>query len=588
MKKVPVVVLLVAIFLGGVYASDSVVNDQKIYRVDSECFEAIRYLYIIAGHAQPSSSGPWSADELKKMLSALDRDSLSKSAKELYDTIAGELSIVPKNSENGVGIRFGVEANLEIYSHTNTSPAFQEWENWGYGLLSRRPMLNFPFETWPGEHFYGYFELSIGNSLKPTMSTIGASHINTNILGFENPLDFQISELSMNFPYRAFVAAGGDGWSLQLGRDRLSWGNGVTGNMVIGDNLIYHNMVRFATYGKNFKYTFVASFFPHKMNYYSSDSLGNWTYAGDGDQYTTVKGLQMFMGHRLEGRFFSDRLGFALTEGVMYSSEEGVLDLQVFNPAMLWHNYYINMNANSILAFDLDYTPMRYLNIYGQWVIDEFAIPGEAVPGVDESASPTAMGYLLGVRSSYPLKHGILYGSLEGAYTDPYLYLRGDGANDETNSSYGINFVVAVRNHSQVDNVTYDEQFLGYRFGGDAIVANLNGGYKRFGAWHLEGNLFYMAHGTHDMWTCWTKVTPDTNESTPTSTHHSENHRDDDAQDRNAVSHTFVVGMNGGYVLAIGLDIFAQVDSINIWNYGNIAGRTAFDVQLTLGLHYAR
>lgn len=594
MKRLTIVVMCFLLSLGPIFATETYDNKQKIYRVDNEYYEALSYLYIIQGHAQPSTTGPWSADELSKMLAKLNRASLPEDAKAVYDFVADELAYVPPNMQNAVGVKFGFEANLETYTHTNTGLEFQEWENWGYGLLHHRPMLVGKFETWPINYFYGYFELSIGNSLKPLASTIGATHFNTNILGFENPPTFDISELSMNFPHRAFVAAGGSRWSLQLGRDRLSWGPGVSGNFVIGDNLIYHNMARFTTYGKNFKYTFVASFFPHKMNYYSYTSPtgndpGYWTYVGHGDQYVTVKGLQMFMGHRLEGRFFNDKLNFALTEGLIYASEEGVLDLQVFNPAMLWHNYYINMNANSILSFELDYTPIKYLNIYAQWVIDEFAIPGEARPTETVPAFPTAMGYMLGVKSSYPLSNGILYGSLEGAYTDPYLYLRGDGYNNETDKNYGINFVVAVRNHSQTDNVTYDEQFLGYRYGGDAIVGNLNGGYKNFGKWYVEGNLFYMAHGTHDMWTCWKSVISTENMSAPTDTHYPDNHKAtrSELDERTKVSHTFIAGVNGGYAILKGFDVFAQVDFINIWNYGNVDGVFKNDIQITLGLHYS-
>lgn len=582
-------ILGIVLCVSPLFANETYNNRQKIYRVDNEYYKAISYLYIIQGYAQPSTTGPWSADELSKMLAMLDREALPKEAQEVYDYVAAELNAVPPNMQNAVGVKFSFEANLETYTHTNTKPAFQERSNWGYGLLKQNPMLKVTFETWPINYFYGYFDLTIGNSLKPTEAVFGSTHFNTNILGFQNPPQFNISELSMNFPHRAFVAAGGSRWSLQLGRDRLSWGPGTSGNFVIGDNLLYHNMVRFTTYGKNFKYTFVASFFPHKMNYYSYDKDNDdWTYVGHGDQYTQMHGVQMFMGHRLEGRFFHDRLNFALTEGVMYASEDNTLDLQIFNPAMLWHNYYVNMNANSILAFELDYTPIRYLNIYAQWVIDEFAIPGEAVPGKADTASPTAMGYMLGIKSSYPLSHGILYGSLEGAYTDPYLYLRGPGHGNETNKNYGINFVVAIRNHSQTDNVTYDEEFLGYKYGGDAIVANLNGGYRDFGRWYAEGNLFYMAHGTHDKWTCWNEVTPTTNDSTPTTTHHPENHADPNAQtDRNAVSHTFVVGVNGGYTILKGFSVFGQLDYINIWNYGNRRDAFESDMQLTIGLRYS-
>ena len=72
-----------------------------------------------------------------------------------------------------------------------------------------------------------------------------------------------MKQLDFNMPLRAFVAAGGKNWSLQVGRDRLSWGSGTTGNLVIGDHIKYHNMARFTTYDSKFKYTFLISAFPH-------------------------------------------------------------------------------------------------------------------------------------------------------------------------------------------------------------------------------------------------------------------------------------------------------------------------------------
>ena len=38
-----------------------------------------------------------------------------------------------------------------------------------------------------------------------------------------------MKQLDFNMPLRAFVAAGGKNWSLQIGRDRLSWGSGCGG-----------------------------------------------------------------------------------------------------------------------------------------------------------------------------------------------------------------------------------------------------------------------------------------------------------------------------------------------------------------------
>ena len=69
----------------------------------------------------------------------------------------------------------------------------------------------------------------------------------------------------------------------------------------------------------------------------------------------------MFLGHRLEWRLFSNRVGFALSESIVYQSEidDSTLDLRVLNPVAIFHNYYIRGHANSLLTVELDYTPVR-------------------------------------------------------------------------------------------------------------------------------------------------------------------------------------------------------------------------------------
>lgn len=579
------------------FASDGFSNRQKIYRTDSDLYEALTYLYILQGHALPSTTGPWSADELDRMLAKIDRDLLPEGALPTYDYVASQLGIVPNRPSEGIGLKWGFEAALETYTHTNTdSELFRGRFNWNYAAINHKPMLKLSLETWPVDSFYGYGELTIGNYYHTKRTDkgwldFGETVFNTNILGFQNPPQFVISYLNLNMPYRAFVSAGGDHWSLQGGRDRMSWGPGVTGNFVVGDNLLYHNMVRYTTYFDSFKYTFATSFFPHQKNYASTEET-EWGKAPYG-QASVIDGLSMFMAHRLEWRMFHDKVNFVLTEAIMYMSETNALDLQVLNPVMIYHDYYIRSNANSIISLELDYTPVNQLNIYGQLVMDEFCLPGEPVPGKDDWAFPNGFGYMLGVKTALPMKDGMVYGSLEGAMTDPYLYLRyKDDDDSQQKGEYGINWVVAVRNYSEAGTY-YDEEFLGYKYGGDAIVGNLNAGYKVFGKWHVEGNVFFMAHGTYDKWTTWSKVgngtsSYPTNPTTPTTSHPTANHKDSNASDRDAVAYTLVTGVNGGYTILSGLSIFCQLDFINIWNPGNIStAASVMDVQLTLGLTYS-
>ncbi|MFA6763531.1 MAG: hypothetical protein WCR75_02630, partial [Sphaerochaetaceae bacterium] len=481
---------------------------------------------------------------------------------------------------------------------------FVDESDWIRGYNERKPLLDIILETWPSKHFYGYSSLYIGGTKfnaysaakGPVSYFFGQNQFTSNSLFFLAP--GSISDLDFGMPYKAFGALGGEGWSVQIGRDRLSWGPGVTGNFMLGEHLKYHNVGRVTTYGEKFKYTFATSFFPHPSQYYRViDGSGN--FVNYSSQLQTQQGLNMFIAHRLEWRMFADKVGLALSEAVMYQSLDNTLDLRVLSPTTIFHNYYIRSNANSLLTLEVDYTPIKHVNVYGQVAVDEFALPGEPVPGKDDNALPAAFGFMAGTKASYPMGKGMLYGSFEWAKTDPFLYLRDDSRNSpytQNPGDYGINWIVAIREYYSL-GILYDEDFIGYQYGPDAIVLNGNVGYKQFGKWFAEGNVFYMLHGTHDKWTLWSYVdngdgTADDHPiyiPTPTGDHQTANNGDLNAQaNRNAVSKMLAIGVKGGYTVLEDLDVYAQADFIHIVNPGNISSTAPIsDVQLTFGVSYS-
>lgn len=138
------------------------------------------------------------------------------------------------------------------------------------------------------------------------------------------------------------------------------------------------------------------------------------------------------------------------------------------------------------------------------------------------------------------------------------------------------------------------EEFIGYQYGPDAIVLNGNVGFREYGKWNVEGNIFYMFHGTHDKWTLFSQfdngdgVNDDdpvyVDAPTPTKTHVTGNNGDVDVSDRVAVSRTLVVGLKGGYVILPCMEIYAQGDFIHMANPGNRDTRAIQDIQLSFGV----
>ncbi len=571
------------------------VNKQKIYPVDSEIYEALTYLYIHSGYALPSTAGPWSGAELLELQSRIDRSKLSPPFIDYYDFVTDELS------EGDKPFKFGLDLAIEGYYHLDTDNFVNETD-WIRGYDERKPLIDIILETWPGDYFYGYTSIPLVGSKFNNYTAeeggvsyyFGATTLDTNI--FFIPGYDKFGSLDFTIPFRAFGSVGGQRWSIQIGFDKLSWGPGLTGNFMLDKHVKYHNVGRLAAYKNNFKYTLVTSFFPHPSSYYPiiDETTGEFIVPSMSSSIELPPGLNVFLGHRLEWRMFKNKVGFALSEAMMFQSEDVLLDLRVFNPSAIFHNYYIRNNSNSLLTVEIDYTPIKGLNIYGQLAIDEITAPGiESKPGVDDGANPAAHAFMLGAKVVYPVTTGLLYGSLEGAYTNPYLYLRDRIRGVTGYDEYGINYVVAIREVYDVGGF-YDETFLGYEYGPDAITFNLNLGYKQLNKWNVEGNIFYMLHGTHDKWTMWSRVGADESStyppfhSTPTTSHDTDNYGDLNTDARDSVSRTFVIGVKGGYTILKNFDVYAQVDYINIVNPKNISTNAPWnDVQITLGLSYS-
>ncbi|GHU30807.1 hypothetical protein FACS1894172_04680 [Spirochaetia bacterium] len=624
--KAILVLVLAFLVAGSGFSQDTsfwnnTANHQKIYPVNSEFYQALKFLYISNGLPLPSTTGPWSGDELLLMLYRLDPDKLQQVELKTYDFIEKELT------QDHPYFNFDGHVNVEMYAHTNPND-FTALEDYIRPYTEAKPMIGLDFEGFVTPYVYGFGNISIGNNFidswvtkddgreRTGSSLLGQTVFGTNIIG-AGPRG--INSIDLNFPKRAFISLGGRGLSFQVGRERLSWGAGESGNFIVGNNLEYHNVARAAFYSNTFKYTFSVSSFGYPGEYYSDPTTGGFTsngvqvaHPGPSTAYDSTKGVNLFIGHRFEWRIVN-KVNFIVTEGLMYQTD-GTLDILAFSPLMLLHNMYRVMNGNSMLGFEVDWTIIPKLNVYASLAIDEFSMPGEAVPGKAAEAFPTAFGYMLGAKTAFPLGGRMFTGSLEFAYTDLYLYLR---RQQETGSvplnRRGLNYVVANRYFAfgTGGDAIHDEQFLGYRWGGDAIAINVHAGWRDLGKWNVEANILTLIHGTFDKWTIQSRVGPNgstptsgswdgngggipANQTTPTTSHTQPNYTDSDTTDRNAPYTLFAFSVLGSWNIFQGipgvknLAVYGQFDLVTIANPGNIKNAPAItDFQFTLGATYS-
>ena len=609
MKKILSVVLSLCLALSVVTAAT---NSQTIYSVDSAVYQKITKLYLATGHALPSTTGPWSGDELLKMVDKLDGDSIPSYLASDYEDVKAELSSDASISYDGGAMEFDGFLNLDIYAHTYTGDditrtdvggveekAFAGRRYWfGQDLTKNNPFFEIDWETWFGSNFYSYFNAYLSNSVRGAKE-IGSTAFNSNIPTLQN-FELNLKMLDINFPSRAFLSVGDSGWSVQIGRDRINWGSGSTGNLALSDNFPYHDMVRATAYSGNFKYTYLLSFFNSKMNYYSFPKGAETSNAANRTEYhgtsgtssaSTLKGVALYSAHRFEGRFFSDKLSVSVTEALTLDSQDGSIPFLALSPLYFMHNAYMPNNTNSTLTFEVNWTPFRGFAVYGQFLLDNFAMPGfETSPGPDkdENVTPDAKAFLLGVKYMTGIGESTLTVNPEVVYVMPLTYLR------DSRSGYGIDYIAGVkyRLYSYEDyissgDVLYDEYVLGYTYGPDCLVGNIDVDWE-WNKLSVGGNFFFMAHGTHDFWTKWSEVPAHTskedynNQYTGISSDHSNtgNYRYSDATSRNSIWYTYDIGINASYEILDNLSVSLALDFVRMNNIYNVKGQNASDFRV--------
>ncbi|MCR5731611.1 MAG: hypothetical protein K6G51_01555, partial [Sphaerochaetaceae bacterium] len=450
------------------------------------------------GKALPSGARPWTKGEAKDILENLrPSDDFVKTRKEVL------LSQVT-DEETGFNYRFNVRLAPKGIFQTGHSyatslaviPSDLEEDpinicatiNQG-NFLSGFVNLNIGAREGDAEDYNKYKTRTTVNDISKAyyqMSQKYTHAIGTNIPWLMN------EGIAVDFPNRAYVTLGNSFARFTVGRDRLSWGNGEMGNLILGDTLSYHDYFTLTFKGGNvFKYQLLTTFFSHPKNY-DLEEVEPGTAANDYDRRPT-KGVRFMLGHRFEFNFLKGRLSFVFNEAVMYQSEEGTVDFRVLNPLLFMHNFYIAGNANSLASIEVNFAKSKNVSYYLQLAIDDLPVGEARAPS--DGASVDGYAAVLGRKSTKAKADGYLYDSLELVYTSPFMYHRANGAYEKNDQSLYYVSTTRISSGGTVQNVS---RYLSYAFGSDALVAQYKLGYKRFEGISYEGTVLLMAHGVID------------------------------------------------------------------------------------------
>ena len=441
-------------------------NDQRIIPVGDDVYSAIEALWAECGSAFPSDALPYSVDELKWYLETVDFGLLSNAGQRAYRYVESHLAVYRLADEaSDFGIRVSANASLESYMHANP-----ERTDWIHGYEQRLPILDVPFEAWIYDGLYVNTTLTLKEEYR-AISEDSANYTN---------IPPALTYLDWYFPFRAFISVGGKHWNLQFGRDTLSWGNGRSGNLMLSDYADFHDFVRLTTYWDWLKFSSVYVVLEPWLKPAEHDSPTGW-YDDFGELY------KAFFGHRLEFRVF-DRIEVAISESVIFGNKYP--ELKDFNPLMIFHNWYIPERANSLLSLELQVNPYRWINIYGQYAIDEFQTAYEVEEG--SGGRPGAAGYLVGIEGAFPVGPGYIGVCGEYVHCDPWLYNRWHPLTRYTSRR-------RIWSYVPPDRYEWVDKPLGYWAGPDAIVQSYRLSYTVYGAFAGWVDLRLVSKGEVDL-----------------------------------------------------------------------------------------
>ncbi|MDT4762513.1 capsule assembly Wzi family protein [Sphaerochaeta sp. PS] len=424
----------------------------RTINIHSPLYEEVDLLYRLHGLALPSGARPWSTNEAALILSAIPDGGSTAKLKQV--ALSRLETTLPKQDSNGLSHRFSTTVALETYAHSN-SDGFTLPQDWSYNADRRLPLFDFRLEMDWNNRLYFATSVEMGPSpvspqdngvliVQPAelpngigaiivpgdskseflkQATLFQKHFNTNLMTTKK-------EFQANWPKDSQLTLGGEWWNISFGRGPLGWGVGESGNLVIGSHIDSHNNLNISFFSSEFKLQFLYLFLPNPLN--------------------DEKEERTFMGSRLENQPYP-WLRFAVTENVMFKGAS--IPRNYLDPTFIYHNLYNGDMLNAIASLEAQVALARGLSLHSQFVLDQFQFANEG------GYEANALGFLVGMTHSAPVREGILTTSVEFVGTDPSLYRRDR-----------VDFLVVRGLKNNGTPLAFD--YLGYRWGSDSIVCS--------------------------------------------------------------------------------------------------------------------
>lgn len=476
MKK-GLLVLLIVCCLFPVFAL------QNTFGPSSDEYRDLMTLCSVSGVRPAIMVLPITAEQMLRIMDSIPVSKLDDVSKRLYDDLRNSLespSVVIDQvlGNGGFAADFAIETSFQAIKQSASEFDFL------VAKKDRKPMLLIGADIFFNDFLYANFTLDVTDIDNGATygSTEGYKTYTTNLmkkLGIQNNIDF-------TFPHKAFVSIGTGGMNLTVGRDRLSLGNGKTGNLVLGDNLWFQDFAKASVVSGTLSYGFTV------MSFENSFANNHLKIAND---YTVSRARQMVFLHDLSFRPAS-WLSLSLSEGALVYGTTALMDLRKLNPFFILHNVFDysdgtgkNLgNMNNFFGFELSAALPCGFAVNSQFVFDQIQLSGEH--GSDNPQS--AYGVLLNVTKSGSLFNGVYDAYLEGVYTSPNLYLKEEGV--DCKEYWNMDLIVGKKLYWTTagnDDVSY----LGYKHGPDSVAIGAGFDWRDNKGLEIDFSALYRIHG---------------------------------------------------------------------------------------------
>ena len=450
-KKALLIIVLLTVSASCIFAW------QNTYRASDDAYKNLMLLKELSGVEFPVATAPVSSMQMSRMLDLIKYEELNGYAKELYDSLKKELG---NPTVLFAGDTVGADLNLWLLPVEVIDDFSNESSKEGFfrSTLNRYDLFDVDMKLFITPYFYG--RLNANGTVKATDEGVVNSVVN-------------LGKMSQAWPQQAYASVGVNAFNFIIGRDRLSAGNGKTGNMYLSENRQYDDFAKFSISKYPVSYDFTIAVYDG----YTADS--------DFDNNNCKLRTTDFEGpdktvlvHRFSSTLFN-KLTISAYEGAVIYGNGIRSDVRALNPFMFIHNNgtYYTGNTNNFAGLEIGAAVSKSVSANAQIIVDQFKLSDEK-----EDSGDTQFGVLANIKAAHAFNKGILSAYAEGIYATEGLYLK-----EINNAEYGYNYNDRIYHFAQTDMISGNKRFsgerdeicyLGYPSGGDIKKLALGLDYK--------------------------------------------------------------------------------------------------------------